>query len=466
MKTGGSMPGIEIFIQQHANSLTDRLLDVIRIPGICVEGGPAIRAMAEEAARDCTAAGLDTRIEETSGHPVVYGTAGPAAAPVTLALYGHYDVFPVAGQDGWNTEPFSPVLDGDRIYGRGAGDNKGQFLAWLAALRWWGEQPGGLPIRVKAILEGEEEAGSRHLPEFVRRNRADLDADLCVYSDGPMLAGDAPALLFGARGALVMEFTSSGPARPVHSGNFGGVVANPIMELGRFFSDLVAPNGDLLAEDITKGLPVPTPEERAALDSLRLDVSEFRRSTGTVPVTERFGENYYERLLCKPTFNISGIQGGYTGNGFRTLIPATATATVDMRLVGTQDPDHVFSCVEQFLHRRGYSGISARKVMSQPPSRTPISHPYADPVAAALRATFGTEPKKVPSLAGTTPDWVFTQVLGIPSIMVPLAPTDENHHGPNESMKVSLFLQGIRFYASLIGLLASNPHPTDPKEFS
>lgn len=460
------MPGIDNFIEQHGNQLVERLLDVIRIPGICVEGGSAIREMAEEAAGECTRSGLETRIEETSGHPIVYGTAGPADAPFTLLLYGHYDVFPVADQDGWKTEPFSPVRDGDRIYGRGSGDNKGQFLAWLAALRWWNEQPDGLPIRVKAILEGEEEAGSRHLPEFVQRNLADLDADLCVYSDGPMLAGDQPAMLFGARGALVMEFTSTGPAQPLHSGNFGGVVANPIMELGRLFSHLVAPNGDLLVEGINAGLPVPTPEEREALDSLKLDVSEFRRSTGTAPVTERFGENYYERLLGKPTFNISGIQGGHSGPGFRTLIPASARATVDMRLVGTQDPDHVLSCVERFLRDHDYEGISVRKVMSQPPSRTPIGHHCADSVQAALRSTFGAEPKKVPSLAGTTPDWVFTQMLGMPSIMVPLAPTDENHHGPNESMKVSLFLQGIRFYTSLIGLLSGNSETTSSKESS
>ena len=181
---------MDAFLKQHGDALIDRLMQMITIPGVCVEGGSAIRQMADEAASEVRAAGLETRTEETGGHPVVLGTSGPSDAPFTLMLYGHYDVFPVSGQAGWATNPFEPVLDGDRIWGRGAGDNKGQFLAMLAALRWWKSQPGGLPIRVKVILEGEEEAGSKHLPEFVERNRAELAADLCVYSDGPMLPGD------------------------------------------------------------------------------------------------------------------------------------------------------------------------------------------------------------------------------------------------------------------------------------
>lgn len=449
------MPEIDMYLKQYGSALIDRLLKMVEIPGICVDGGPAIREMAIAAADECHSAGLETRIEETAGHPVVYGAGGPVSAPFTLMLYGHYDVFPVSGQAGWKTDPFRPLLAGDRIYGRGTGDNKGQFLALLAALRWWNTQPGGLPIRVKVILEGEEEAGSRHLPEFVERNRTDLDADLCVYSDGPMLAGDQPALLFGARGALVLEFTSTGPAQPLHSGNFGGVVANPVMEMARFFAELVAPNGDLRADGINEGVPVPTAAEQAALDGLEVDRESFMATAKMAPVTERFGERYYERLLGKPTFNISGIHGGHTGDGFRTLVPTDVTATVDMRLVGAQDPARVLACIERFIRERGYPGLTVRKVMSQPPSRTSIDHPGAEPVAEALRVVSGREPKKIPSLAGTTPDWVFTSMLGMPSIMVPLAPADENHHGPNESMKISLVMQGVKFYAKLIELLAA-----------
>jgi acetylornithine deacetylase/succinyl-diaminopimelate desuccinylase-like protein len=449
-----AMISVETYLKQRGDNLIDELAEMIRIPAVCVDGGPAVQEMAALTARKCEAAGLRTRIENTSGHPVVYGVGGPRDAPLTLMLYGHYDVFPVSGQSGWKTDPFEPVRAGDRIYARGSGDNKGQFLAHLAALRWWHEEAGGLPVGVKVIIEGEEEAGSQHLPEFITRNRESLAADLCVYSDGPMLAGDQPALLFGARGAIVLEFSSEGPAQPVHSGNFGGVVANPIMEMARLFAELVAPNGDLVAPGINDGLPVPTAEERVLLDDLEVDKDAFRGTIGKPPTSDRFGENYYERLIYKPTFNVSGFQGGYSGNGFRTLIPATASATVDMRLVGDQDPDRVLSSIENFIRERGYAGIGVRKVMSQPASRTPIDTPYASRVVEALTSSFRKEPKKIPSLAGTTPDYVFTKMLGIPSIMVPLAPVDENHHGPNESMKASLFMKGIEFYATLIGLLA------------
>jgi acetylornithine deacetylase/succinyl-diaminopimelate desuccinylase-like protein len=204
---------------------------------------------------------------------------------------------------------------------------------------------------------------------------------------------------------------------------------------------------------VNEGLPVPAPDEQAALDGLGVDLAAFRLATGQDPVPQRFGEGYYHRLLGKPSFNVSGIRGGYTGTGFRTLIPPTATATVDMRLVGDQDPDRVLASIERFIAERGFTGIDVRKVMSQPPSRTPLSHPYAEYVADALELTFHTPPKRIPSLAGTTPDWVFTKLLGVPSVMVPLAPADENHHGPNESMKVSLFMRGVQFYATLIDLL-------------
>ncbi|MFC7330749.1 M20/M25/M40 family metallo-hydrolase [Marinactinospora rubrisoli] len=430
------------------------LLDLIRIPAVAVTGGPDIDRMAQACAGKCERAGLTARVEATSGHPVVYAEGGPRDATTTLLLYGHYDAFPAADQDGWRTPPFEPVIEGDRIYGRGAGDNKGQFLAHLNAVQWWQRHGGGLPIRVKMILEGEEEFGSRHLPEFIERNRDELAADLCCYSDGPQLGGDRPALLFGVRGALVMEIHADGPAQPLHSGNFGGVVANPILELSRFLGRLVEANGDLTAPGIDVGVPRITEEERALVRDLPLDLADFRARTGGDPLPAAFGEEYYERLLYKPYFNVSGITGGYTGTGMKTLIPTSAMAKVDMRLVGGQDPDDVLASIEKFIDDQGFRGLSVRKMFSQPPSRTPVDHPYADVVAQAVEHGFGHAPVRVPSLAGTTPDYVFTKLLGIPSIMVPFAPADQNHHAPNESMRISLFKKGTAASARLIELLA------------
>jgi acetylornithine deacetylase/succinyl-diaminopimelate desuccinylase-like protein len=447
-------PDLRSFLGRERDRLVDQLCEFIRIPAVAAEGGPDIAVMARRAADKCAEAGLAARIESTRGHPVVYACGGPDDAPFTLLTYGHYDVFPVADQPGWETDPFEPVIRGDRIYARGSGDNKGQFLAHLNAFQWWQREGGGLPIKVKVILEGEEENGSRHLPEFVERNRDELTADLCVYSDGPMLPGDRPALLFGARGALVVEFHSSGPARPLHSGNFGGVVANPILELARLLAEMIAPNGEVLVPGMAEGQPEATPAERAALAALRFDAAEFRERTGVDPLPELFGEPYYERLLYRASCNVSGITGGHTGPGARTLIPTSALAKADLRLVGEQDPDAVLAGIRRFAGERGFDSIEVRKLFSQPPSRTPLDHPYADLVERAVADGFGKPPARVPSLAGTTPDYVFTKMLGIPAIMLPFAPTDENHHGPNESMKISLFLDGVRASARLIEVIA------------
>lgn len=454
------MPHIELpeYLKNNEERLVNELIDLIRIPAIAVEGGPDIARMAEAAAAKCERAGLSVSIEQTSGNPVVFAEGGPSDAPFTLMMYGHYDVFPIADQIGWESEPFEPLRREDRIFARGSGDNKGQFLAHLNALEWWQREAGGLPIKVKLILEGEEEMGSPNLPEFIERHRDRLGADLAVYSDGPMLPGDRPSLLFGVRGALCMEVHAEGPRQPLHSGNFGGVVTNPILELSRLFAEMIAPNGDLRIPDAEKGLPEINPAEREALDRLEFDAAEFTERTGVQPLPARFGEAYYERLLYKPSYNVSGITGGHTGKGLKTLIPTSAMAKVDMRLVGDQDPDDVLARIRRFVDEQGFSGIEVRKLFSQPPSRTPIDHSLADVVERAVADGFGKQPVRVPSLAGTTPDYVFTKLLGIPSIMLPFAPADENHHAPNESMKISLFFGGTRASARLIELLASGSY--------
>lgn len=455
-KTAGTVPaGLDAYLADNHDRLLDELLDLIRIPGVAADDTPAVHRTAEAVAAKCERAGLDVRVEQTEGSPVVWATAGPRDAAVHLLAYGHYDVFPVSGQTGWETEPFEPVVRGDRIYARGSGDSKGQFLAHLNAYEWWQRQRGGLPVRLTMILEGEEEVGSPHLPAFIEAHRDELRADLCVYSDGPMLGGDQPAILFGSRGALCMEFRAHGPSRPLHSGNFGGTVANPILRLSRLFSEMIAPNGDLLVPGVEQGMPAITAAERSALDHMAFDEDAFVAQTGQRPVPLEFGEPYYERLLYKPSFNVSGIHGGEVGK-LKTLVPTDAVAKVDMRLVGRQDPDVVLAAIREFMLDKGYTDIEVTKLFSQPPSRTPIDHPKADIVERAVAAAFGRDVARVPSLSGTTPDWVFTKLLGLPTFMVPFGPVDENHHGPNESMKTSLLLGGTKAIATLVDLLAAD----------
>jgi acetylornithine deacetylase/succinyl-diaminopimelate desuccinylase-like protein len=373
----------------------------------------------------------------------------------TWLLYGHYDVYPAdEKQEGWRTKPFEPVVEGDRIWGRGTGDNKGQHLAMLNAIALWRELHGELPIRVKVILEGDEETGSVPLPKFIEANRERLKADLCCYSDGPMFPNDQPVLLMGVRGNLGLEFAAKGAKRNLHSGNFGGVAPNPTLDLIHLLAEMVDREGRMQVPGAGYADVTITPADRAAVASLKVDREDFRQSVGVEPTTGDDDALFHERLMLRPAFNVSGFAAGYTGKGQKTIIFKEALAKADVRLVGGQDPARVLDAVRKFAADRGYTGIEIRSIKATPPSRTPLDHPMVPRVKAAVEKGFGKKVLVVPSLGGTTPDFVFTRLLGLPSIVIPLAPYDENNHAPNESTKVSLYLAGIRSGLHLIETFA------------
>src|SRR3954470_1595730 len=237
---------IEATVQRHAEDVVRTLLDSIRIASVSLTGegiGDQVAFLRGRLAHW----GFMVEVHPTTSHPILYAEIGPAEAKVTGLLYGHYDVYPAdEKQEGWRTKPFEPVIEGDRIWGRGAGDNKGQHLAMLSAIAVWRELHGELPIRVKVIIEGDEETGSKPLPKFVEANRERLRADLCCYSDGPMFPNDQPVLLMGVRGNLGLEFMSRGAKRNLHSGNFGGVAPNPTLDLIHFLAEMVDRDGKLV----------------------------------------------------------------------------------------------------------------------------------------------------------------------------------------------------------------------------
>jgi len=440
------------YIEVHQSGLLQDLKEFIRIPSISTTGEGIPDAVSFVVAQ-MSGAGFSTHVYQTAGHPIIFGAIGPADAGCTLLMYGHYDVFPADDQQQWRTPPFEPIIEGDRLYGRGAGDNKGQLMAHIQAIKMYRQIHGELPIRVKLIVEGEEETGSQNLPVFVAAQQEALRADLCFYSDGPMFPGDQPILVFGVRGALCLEFVSRGARRVLHSGNFGGVAPNPLLDLCRLLSQMVAPDGQFLVPGIEEGVPPLSASERRALEALPIDRENIVKEMGVAPISDRYGHNFYERLLCRPNFNVSGFSGGFVGNGVKTIIPNEATARVDIRLVGDQDPDHVLACLRHYVKQEGFEQIEIRKLVAQPASKTPIDNPYAAVILKAVDQGFGRTPLIVPSLGGTTPDYVFTKLLNIPSIVVPYAPHDENNHAPNESTKVSLYLKGIKATALLLAAL-------------
>jgi acetylornithine deacetylase/succinyl-diaminopimelate desuccinylase-like protein len=440
-------------LEKHKDRYLRDLLDLVRIPSISQTGEGIDDAVAFLKAR-FERLGCDTRVYPTSGHPVIVAEAGPRDAKFTLLIYGHYDVVGASREQGWDTEPFEPVIDGDRIRGRGTGDNKGQHLARLFGLEVYREVAGPLPIRVKFVIEGEEEVGSRGFTRFVKENPELLKADLCCYSDAPMFPNDQPVLYMGVRGMLQLEFRATGAARGLHSGLFGGVAPSPIMQLCRLFSKLVDEDGDIAIPEFANRDKDALARDLAALGRLPFDYAGVVGQMGVPPVTGADGVAYYRNLMCRHNFNISGISGGYTGSGARNAIPNEAIAKADIRVAGGFDADELFAALEAWVAAEGGGAITVKKLSAEPPSKTPLDSPYVEVVRRAVAKGFGREPLVVPSMGATTPDYVFTRVLGMPSILVPYAPYDENNHVANESTKVSLFLAGIKASAHIIDELA------------
>ena len=436
------------YLRQHGDRLLASLIEFIRIPSVSTAGAdmePAVAFLL----RELKACGFASEVISTGGNPVVYAEAGGSTSEHEVLLYGHYDVFPADRDDEWRTPPFEGTVIDDRIYGRGAGDNKGQLLAHIAAVGMLRELAGELPVKVKLMIEGEEEIGSRHLPTVVMDNRDRFSADLCFYSDGPMFPGDQPIVLVGVRGIVVMDLVATGANRAVHSGNFGGVTPTPAMDLCRLLSSMVDERGDIVVPGVCAGVPEVSDSEHDAIAQLPDPLPGFRRELGVEPLSTDAAD-YYERLLLRPYLNLAGIAAGWAGSGVRPTIPNEARAKVEVRLVGDQGPEGVVAAVRRHVRRSGFDNVAVHEVVGQPASKTSLDHPLAPLVRSAVQCGFGVEPLLVPSLAATTPEFVFTKLLGLPAFGVPYAPFDESNHAPNECTRISLFLGGVRTTAALL----------------
>lgn len=436
--------------QAEREAAVDALCRLIRVPSVPDDRQAVDQAVGMLADWMGEAGFAVETFQEDDGNPVLYGEIGPADG-YTVLIYGHYDVFPADADDGWQSSPFEPRIDGDRLYGRGAGDNKGQILAHLEAIRLYRARHGALPIRIKMLIEGEEEVGSKSLPKVARAQADRLAADLVLYSDGPMFPDDRPVMVFGARGALVFEVLAEGARRDLHSGNFGGIAPSPAMDLCRFLAALCEPNGRLRVPGLADTGARITDADRAAFDELPETGEAISAELGMRPLNEADGVSVYERLCREPNLNLASLGAGTKGESFRSVIPNQARAFLDIRLVGDQDPDAVFEQLRRFADAFDLnSTLKLRQHVAQPASSTPVDHACVPAIAQAVEAGFGQRPLRLPSLAATTPDWVFTRVLNAPSVIVPYAPYDENNHAPNESTRLSLFFAGIETSLAVI----------------
>jgi acetylornithine deacetylase/succinyl-diaminopimelate desuccinylase-like protein len=441
------------YVDAHRQAFLDRLVEYVRMPSISAYG-EGITEVAGHIAGVLRPMGMEPRIVPTEGWPMVFGARAHTPDRPTVLLYGHYDVQPPDPLDAWISPPFEPTVRDGRLFGRGVGDNKGQHFAQILALESLLACRGTLPCNVKLLLEGEEEIGSPQMPPFVRAHRDELRADLVITSDGPVDPSGRSCILFGVRGVLSFELRARGANRDLHSGNWGGVAPNPLWTLVHLLATMKNERGEITIAGFYDDVLPPTPLEREALAALPADPAVILASLGLARYDEPAERDFAERLSSWPTLTINGLHGGYAGPGSKTVLPHEAFAKCDIRLVEAQRADVIFEKLVDHVHLHAPE-VEVIHQGAMDPSKTPLDSPYTEPIRRGIAAAQGEEPLLVPAMGGSLPEYVFTQVLGIPAFTVPYANADEANHAPNENLEIERFFAGIKTGVAMLTYLGA-----------
>lgn len=438
----------------------ERLRALLRIPSISTDPAFAedCRKAADWLVADLQSFGVDARVCPTPGHPMVVGTLGDRG-PHYL-FYGHYDVQPVDPLALWDRDPFDPQIEetqaGPVIRGRGTSDDKGQLMTFVEACRAWIAVHGSLPCRFTFFFEGEEESGSPSLIPFLQDNADLLRADLALICDTGLFADRAPAIITQLRGLLGTEITITGPDKDLHSGMFGGPAMNPIRVLTRILGGLHDDTGRVQVPGFYDGVPELDPEIAAQWDGLGLDARAF---LGSVGLSEPAGEaerSALEMIWSRPTAEINGITGGYTGDGFKTVLPSKASAKVSFRLVGTQDPAAIYESFKDWVRAQlpADCTVSFADHGAGPASHMATDHPAFDAARHALSEEWGV-PAAFIGCGGSIPvAGYFQTILGMDSLLAGWGKDDDQIHSPNEKYDVESFHKGTRSWARVLAALA------------
>jgi acetylornithine deacetylase/succinyl-diaminopimelate desuccinylase-like protein len=403
------------------------------------------------------------RIEQTAGHPVVRGEwTGVPGAP-TILVYGHYDVQPTGDLAEWLTPPFELAVDEDVVRGRGATDDKGPVYIVLKTTQAFLAQEGGLPLNVKFLFEGEEEIGSPHLPGYVSQHAAELSADLVISADGAMWRPGEPSLSLASKGLVSMDIVAEGASTDLHSGRYGGTVANPLHALSQVLASLHDSGGGVAVPGFYDGIPPLTDERRREISRVPFDDQGYLAGLG---LAEAYGEPGYttlERLWERPTLEINGVEGG----GKYTVIPRRAVGHVSCRLVPGQSPDAVIGAIADHVRRQQTPGVAVtvRADDARVPAYTiPADHPAIRAAAAALAAVYPGQDVLLASIGGTLPaTYLFERVLGAKTLFFSFSTADEKLHAPNEFLRIRRLREGMRAWELLWRLLAAGPHQLTPR---
>lgn len=444
-------------IDQDLPQALDRLSNLLRIPSISTD--PAHKADVAQAAdwlvNDLKTLGFDARKDETPGHPMVVAKGGAETGP-HLLFYGHYDVQPVDPLDLWHSDPFAPRIEdtpnGKVIRARGASDDKGQLMTFIEACRAWLAVHGSLPVKLTFCLEGEEESGSPSLVPYLKANADALKADIALICDTGLFDGQTPGITTMLRGLMGDEIIIHGPARDLHSGSFGGAAMNPARVLARVLAGLHDDQGRVTLPGFYDDVPEISDELRAQWDGLGFDADAFLGSVGLNLPAGETGRSALEMIWARPTCEINGMISGYTGAGFKTVLPARASAKVSFRLVGGQDPHKIREAFRDYVASKIPADCRVEFIAhgASPASVMETSHPAFEAARQALSDEWP-KPAAFVGAGGSIPiAGYFKTILGMDSMLIGFAKDDDQIHSPNEKYDLDSFHRGIRSWARII----------------
>jgi acetylornithine deacetylase/succinyl-diaminopimelate desuccinylase-like protein len=453
------MKDVIAYIERNYERYLEELSEFLKIPSVSTdpEKRQDVAKAAEFVARQLQAAGMEkVEIFTTDGHPIVYGEKITDPDTPTVLIYGHYDVQPVDPIELWESGPFEPTVRKGELYARGAADDKGQVFIHFKSVEAFMKMGRRLPVNVKFLIEGEEEIGSPHLDQFIEENQGLLGADVAMVSDTAMFARGVPSICHALRGLVYFQLDLAGASTDLHSGSFGGAVVNPAFELAKLLAQM---------KDETSRIAIPkfydqvrnlTDRERQEFTRLPFDKAAYMRGIGVQELPGEEGYSPLERLWTRPTFEVNGLSGGFSGEGAKTVLPAMAMAKVSMRLVPDQDPDRIADLFEDFVRTLTPASVNLKitRMHGGKPWIASVDNPALVATGKAIKKGFGKEPVfqreggSIPVVA------TFAELMNIPSVLMGIGLPDENAHAPNEKLDLGNFYGGIKSSAYFLDELS------------
>jgi acetylornithine deacetylase/succinyl-diaminopimelate desuccinylase-like protein len=448
------MKEILAYINKNKKRYVDELVELLKFPSVSAD--PARKGDVERCAEWVKAKlngmDLETEMIQTAGHPIVYGEYMKPENSKTLIIYGHYDVQPEDPIELWDSPPFEPRIEGDTVYARGACDDKGQFMVHVLAVEAMLKTQGSLPVNVKFLIEGEEETAADNLALFIKDNHEKLKADGVVVSDTGMYAKNKPAITYGLRGIAVAEIRVSGPGKDLHSGSFGGGVANPCTELSRIIAKLHDSRYRIKIDGFYDTVRPLEDWEREMFKSLPFSKKGYLETTGSPAVIGEKGFTTLERVWGRPTCEVNGVYGGYQGEASKTIVPSWAGCKITMRLVPDQDPEDILKKFEAYVHKIASPAVKVEVKTSGGAKPAIVSREsfLVQAGAEAMEKGFGKAPVFIRE-GGSIPIVIdFKEELGLDTLLLGLAQNDDNAHSPNEKFSLKNYHKGIITSAHLL----------------